>query len=205
VRWTRPQRSRFGRHANRDLSREQSDRDRIRLRFFDESLPSRLVETRLPAMGTMAESRNWHWIYQRPRELSWRHLLGSLPSVLHDEDEGIAEALRCDAEFESVTLHVVRGTRPTDRKPSKLMRLVLHPKVYSDIQDCGLLRAGCDFRGLGEEFYTELRYFVIREQPQIRSPDITLPLSVPRRLATKSECSSSAITVDIHLLESRRR
>jgi len=29
------------------------------------------------------------------------HLLGSLPSVLHDEDEGIAEALRRDAEFEA--------------------------------------------------------------------------------------------------------
>ena len=28
-------------------------------------------------------------------------LLGSLPSVLHDEDEGIAEALRRDAEFEA--------------------------------------------------------------------------------------------------------
>ena len=27
------------------------------------------------------------------------HLLRSLPSVLHDEDEGIAEALRRDAEF----------------------------------------------------------------------------------------------------------
>jgi putative addiction module component (TIGR02574 family) len=29
------------------------------------------------------------------------HLLGSLPAVLHDEDEGIAEALRRDAEFEA--------------------------------------------------------------------------------------------------------
>ena len=29
------------------------------------------------------------------------HLLGSLPSVLHDEDEGIAEALRRDAKFEA--------------------------------------------------------------------------------------------------------
>ena len=29
------------------------------------------------------------------------HLLGSLPSVLYDEDEGIAEALRRDAEFEA--------------------------------------------------------------------------------------------------------
>ena len=29
------------------------------------------------------------------------HLLGSLPPVLHDEDEGIAEALRRDAEFDA--------------------------------------------------------------------------------------------------------
>ena len=29
------------------------------------------------------------------------HLLRSLPSVLHDEDEGIAEALRRDAEFDA--------------------------------------------------------------------------------------------------------
>jgi putative addiction module component (TIGR02574 family) len=29
------------------------------------------------------------------------HLLRSLPSALHDEDEGIAEALRRDAEFDA--------------------------------------------------------------------------------------------------------
>jgi len=29
------------------------------------------------------------------------HLLRSLPSVLHDEDEGVAEALRRDAEFDA--------------------------------------------------------------------------------------------------------
>ena len=29
------------------------------------------------------------------------HLLGSLSSVLYDEDEGIAEALRRDAEFDA--------------------------------------------------------------------------------------------------------
>jgi putative addiction module component (TIGR02574 family) len=29
------------------------------------------------------------------------HLLGSLPPVLHDEDEGIAEALRRDADFDA--------------------------------------------------------------------------------------------------------
>jgi len=31
------------------------------------------------------------------------HLLGSLPPVLHDEDEGIAEALRRDAELSAET------------------------------------------------------------------------------------------------------
>ena len=31
------------------------------------------------------------------------HLLGSLPSVLHDEDEGIAEALRRDSELSTQT------------------------------------------------------------------------------------------------------
>ena len=34
------------------------------------------------------------------RALLAAHLLGSLPSVLHDEDEGIAEALRRDAELD---------------------------------------------------------------------------------------------------------
>ncbi len=29
------------------------------------------------------------------------HLLGSLPSVLHDEDEGVAEAIRRDAELDA--------------------------------------------------------------------------------------------------------
>jgi putative addiction module component (TIGR02574 family) len=34
------------------------------------------------------------------RALLATHLLQSLPSVLHDEDEGLAEALRRDAELE---------------------------------------------------------------------------------------------------------
>jgi hypothetical protein len=33
------------------------------------------------------------------------HLLGSLPPVLHDEDEGIAGALRRDAEIEANPLN----------------------------------------------------------------------------------------------------
>jgi len=35
------------------------------------------------------------------------HLLGSLPPVLHDEDEGIAEALRRDAELSAETFSAI--------------------------------------------------------------------------------------------------
>ena len=34
------------------------------------------------------------------------HLLGSLASVLHDEDEGIAEALRRDADLDAESLSI---------------------------------------------------------------------------------------------------
>jgi hypothetical protein len=39
------------------------------------------------------------------------HLLGSLRSVLHEVDEGIAEALRRDAEFEANTLLLAGGVK----------------------------------------------------------------------------------------------
>jgi hypothetical protein len=35
------------------------------------------------------------------------HLLGSLPSVLHDEDEGMAEALRRDAELDANSVSAI--------------------------------------------------------------------------------------------------
>jgi hypothetical protein len=38
---------------------------------------------------------------ENQRALLAARLLGSLPSVLHDEDEGIAEALRRDAELDA--------------------------------------------------------------------------------------------------------
>ncbi len=38
---------------------------------------------------------------EKERAILAAHLLGSLPPVLHDEDEGIAEALRRDAEIEA--------------------------------------------------------------------------------------------------------
>ena len=38
---------------------------------------------------------------EKQRAVLAAHLLGSLPSVLHDEDEGIAEALRRDAELDA--------------------------------------------------------------------------------------------------------
>jgi hypothetical protein len=43
------------------------------------------------------------------------HLLGSLPSVLHDEDEGIAEALRRDAELDADTLLAIPLTELDQR------------------------------------------------------------------------------------------
>ena len=41
------------------------------------------------------------------------------------------------------------------RKPSKLMWLVLHPKVYSDIDEIMGYHERVATPGLGEEFYTE--------------------------------------------------
>lgn len=38
---------------------------------------------------------------ENQRALLAAHLLGSLPAVLHDEDEGISEALLRDAEFDA--------------------------------------------------------------------------------------------------------
>jgi putative addiction module component (TIGR02574 family) len=50
------------------------------------------------------------------------HLLGSLPSVLHDEDEGIAEALRRDAELEPNPSMGISLEELDQRIPPKLMR-----------------------------------------------------------------------------------
>jgi putative addiction module component (TIGR02574 family) len=43
------------------------------------------------------------------------HLLGSLPPVLHDEDEGIAEALRRDLELDAHPEHGL-SVEQLDRK-----------------------------------------------------------------------------------------
>lgn len=40
---------------------------------------------------------------ENQRALLAAHLLGSLPSVLHDEDEGIAEAVRRDSQLTART------------------------------------------------------------------------------------------------------
>jgi hypothetical protein len=38
---------------------------------------------------------------ENQRAILAAHLLGSLPAILRDEDEGIAEAVRRDAEFDA--------------------------------------------------------------------------------------------------------
>jgi hypothetical protein len=61
-----------------------------------EPLPSRPLKLDFLRMATIALD-----LPETERAVLAAHLLGSLPSVLHDEDEGIAEALRRDAEFEA--------------------------------------------------------------------------------------------------------
>jgi putative addiction module component (TIGR02574 family) len=54
------------------------------------------------AMATIAEIEKLAQdLSEKERAVLAAHLLGSLPPVLHDEDEGIAEALRRDAEIEA--------------------------------------------------------------------------------------------------------
>jgi hypothetical protein len=68
-------------------------------------------------MGTLARQNGAHYTGAVPtiteveklaldlpegqRAVLAAHLLGSLPSVLHDEDDGIAEALRRDADLDA--------------------------------------------------------------------------------------------------------
>jgi hypothetical protein len=60
------------------------------------------VETRFPTLATISEVEKLALdLRETERAVLVAHLLGSLPSVLHDEDESIAEALLRDAEFEA--------------------------------------------------------------------------------------------------------
>lgn len=53
-------------------------------------------------MATIAEVEKLAYdLPDSDRAVLASHLLRSLPSVLHDEDGGIAEALRRDAEFDA--------------------------------------------------------------------------------------------------------
>ena len=99
------------------------------------------------------------------------------------------------------------------------MRLVLHPKVYSDIDEIMGYYERVATPGLAEEFYTELRYFMTKaaDKPEsFSSQNLFQSGSViygericgdspiafcSASLATKSEFSLSAITIDIHLLD----
>ena len=56
----------------------------------------------LPDVATIAEVEKLALdLPENQRAILAAHLLGSLPSVLHDEDEGIAEALRRDEELDA--------------------------------------------------------------------------------------------------------
>ena len=54
----------------------------------------------LPFVATITELEKLALdLPENQRAVLAAHLLGSLPSVLHDDDEGIAEALRRDSEL----------------------------------------------------------------------------------------------------------
>ncbi len=98
------------------------------------------------------------------------HLLGSLPPILHDEDEGIAEALRRDSDL--------------DAEPSSGMSLEQldqaiqsRRKVYSDIDKIMGYYEQVATPGLASDFYAELRQFMAEavrrpESFSIRERDI---------------------------------
>jgi plasmid stabilization system protein ParE len=91
------------------------------------------------------------------------------------------------------------------------MRLVLHPKVGSDIDEIMRYYERVAAPGLAEEFYTELRYFMTKAADKPESFQSGSVISGERicggsriifcsaSLTAKSEFSSSAITIDIHL------
>ena len=93
------------------------------------------------------------------------------------------------------------------------MRLVLHPKVYSDIDEIMGYYERVATLELAEEFYTELRYFMTKaaDKPEsfsIRERDIRranlrrFPYHfLFRVVGHEVQSSSSGITIDIHLLD----
>ena len=87
------------------------------------------------------------------------------------------------------------------------MRIVLHPKVYSDINEIMGYYERVATPGLAEEFYTELRYFMTKAADKPESFSTGSVISGERicgdshitfcsaSLATKSEFWSSAISM----------
>jgi len=72
------------------------------LRYDDLSLAPRSIAPYNFAMVTITEIEQLALnLSESQRAVLAAHLLRSLPSVLHDEDEGIAEALRRDADLDT--------------------------------------------------------------------------------------------------------
>src|SRR6516162_7156475 len=76
----------------------------------DESLPLRPLKLDFLRMATIAEVEKLALdLPETERAVLAAHLLGSLPSVLHDEDEGIAEALPDESGFQTCCGDPLRG------------------------------------------------------------------------------------------------
>src|SRR5438876_9307651 len=72
---------------------------------------------------------------ERERAILATQLLKSLSAVLDDADEGMAEALRRDKDLDANPKvgDFDRATGAGSSAAPRVVRLVLHPKVYSDI------------------------------------------------------------------------
>src|SRR5438045_7388309 len=100
-------RDRICRHAQHRRPHEASgarliDTAKTRRRLFSKSPP--IILAFVPSMSEV--ERLALDLPENQRAVLAAHLLGSLASVLHDEDEGIAEALRRDAELDAESLSV---------------------------------------------------------------------------------------------------
>jgi hypothetical protein len=82
------------------VQQEQHHPFPVEVRFLVDVLPSKRLILHFLRWPTIAEVEKLALdLPETERAILAAHLLGSLPSVLHDEDEGLREALRRDAEF----------------------------------------------------------------------------------------------------------
>ena len=90
------------------------------------------------------------------------HLLGSLPPTMEDADDGVAEALRRDAELDTNPQMGISLERASGPFSTRLMRISLHPQVSSDVQAIMEYYRRVAGPALADESYCELRQLILQ-------------------------------------------